>query len=317
MTSTLEAVPNVSEGRDARVIAAIEDAYVAAGARLADTQRDVDHHRSVHTLFGDEAVLVDALVAGIRAAAAAIDLGAQDGVHPRVGAADVVPLVGFDESGRSAACRAALAVGRRVGDELGLPVFLYGEVGGGRRPAFFRRGGPVELQRRLDAGELAPDFGPPRLDPRAGGVIVGARPPLIAFNLALADSDLEVARAVAEAVRESGGGLRGVQAIGLELASTGEIQVSTNVIDTDAAPLHEVVARVREEAVRRRASVAGAELVGLLPARVVALAARAAAVPHPLDDLGLPTTAALERAAAAFALPGLALDRVVEYHLRR
>jgi len=313
-TGRLQAVPNVSEGRDAAVVEAIGAAYSAAGATLAATHRDVDHHRSVHVLFGSADTLVDALVAGIGVAADTIDLSRQDGVHPRIGAADVVPFVGLDPPGVAEARRAAVRLGERVGAELRLPVFLYGDVGDGRRPAFFRRGGPIELQRRIDDGELDPDFGPARLDRRAGGVLIGARAPLIAFNLVLADADLAVARAVAEAVRESGGGMPGLQAIGLELASTGEVQVSMNVIDVERAPLHEVVARVRAEAGARDARVAHGELVGLLPARVVAQAARAAGE-HPVDELEVPSRAALAAAASAFLLPGLTAEDVVEHYL--
>ena len=187
----------------------------------------------MHVLFGSADALVDALVAGIGVAAETIDLGRQDGVHPRIGAADVVPLVGLDHDGIVEARLAALVLGARMGDELGLPVFLYGDVGGDRRPAFFRRGGTAELQRRIDAGELIPDFGPAQLDPRAGGVLVGARPPLIAFNLVLADADLPLAREVAEARTRERGRDAGSQAIGLELASTGDVQVSMNVIDVE------------------------------------------------------------------------------------
>jgi glutamate formiminotransferase len=311
----LQAVPNVSEGRDDAVVDLIGDAYTAAGATLAAVHRDVDHHRSVHVLFGSADTLVEALLAGITVAAERIDLSRQDGVHPRIGAADVVPLVGLDPGGVAEARRGAVLLGERVGEELRLPVFLYGDVGGGRRPAFFRRGGPVELQRRIDGGELTPDFGPRQLDPRAGGVLVGARPPLIAFNLTLGDADLAVTRAVAEAVRESGGGMAGLQAIGLELASTGELQVSMNVIDVDLAPLHEVVGRVRAEASARGAHVTHGELVGLVPARVAISAARAAGLGPAADDAGLPTPAAREAAAEAFALPELTADQIVERYL--
>ena len=136
-------------------------------------------------------------------------------------------------------------------------MFLYAESGAGRRPAFFRRGGPEELQRRVDAGELAPDFGPARLDPGAGAVLVEARSPLVAFNVALASSDVEVARAVAAIVRESSGGLPGVQALGLLLERTGRAQVSMNILDVETTPLHEVVARVRSEAAAWGVEVAG------------------------------------------------------------
>jgi glutamate formiminotransferase len=156
-----------------------------------------------------------------------------------------------------------------------LPVFLYGELGGGRGPAFFRRGGPAELQRRLDAGELAPDFGPARLDERAGGVLVGARRPLIAFNVNLRGADVDTAREIAALVREAGGGFPGVRALGLDLPEAGVVQVSMNVEDWEAAALHEIVGRIDAEAAARGAEVAGAELVGLMPAGAAVAAAAA------------------------------------------
>jgi len=280
----LESVPNVSEGRAGDVIASLADAF-ATSARLLDVHADVDHNRSVFTLVGTDAgddALVDSLVAGIAAARDAIDLGRHEGVHPRVGAADVVPLVPIDAGDMERACAAARALGERVGGELGLPVFLYGEAGTGRRPAFFRHGGPAELQRRVDAGELAPDYGPSRLDARAGAVLVGARKPLVAFNVVLATRDVDVAKAVAAAVRESSGGLPGVQAIGIALPSTGLVQVSMNLIDLDRVGLHEVLARVEEEAGAQGVAFDSAELVGLVPAAAVI---GAAAGPLHLPDL--------------------------------
>ncbi|HEU0337386.1 MAG TPA: glutamate formimidoyltransferase [Gaiellaceae bacterium] len=271
----LEAVPNVSEGRDAAAIAELAAAF-SSSARLLDVHTDADHHRSVFTLVGDEPGLVDGLVRGVARARELIDLRRHDGVHPRVGAADVVPLVPVRPADMERAQAAALAVAERVGEELGLPVFLYGEVGGGRRPAFFRRGGPAELQRRVDAGELVPDFGPTRLDPSAGAVLVGARRPLIAFNVDLRTDDVEVARAVAAAVRETGGGLPGVRALGLQLPRSGRVQVSMNVEDWEAAALHAVVARIGELAAVHGVEVGASELVGLMPAGAAAAAAGAA-----------------------------------------
>ena len=192
---------------------------------------------------------------------------------------------------------------------------LYGEVGEGRRPALFRRGGPSELQRRVDAGELEPAYGPRRLDPAGGAVLLGVRKPLVAFNLELRGT-LDVARDVAAAVRESSGGLPGIQALGLRLGSGG-IQVSTNVIDLDATPPHVMVERIAAEAVARGAEVGKGELVGLLPARSVADAARAAGIGDPLDDRGIPIEAALEATARALHLERLEPDRVLEWHLTR
>jgi glutamate formiminotransferase len=269
----LEAVPNFSEGRDDDVIEALRDA-LSAPARLLDVHVDADHHRSVFTLVGEGEELVESLLAGIATARERIDLRRHEGAHPRIGAADVVPIVPIAREDMVAACELALVLARRVGEELGLPVFLYGGVAPERGPAFFRRGGPGELQRRIDAGELAPDFGPARLDERAGGVIVGARRPLIAFNVNLR-GDLEAARAVAAVVRETGGGFPGVRALGLELPRAGVVQVSMNVEDWEAAALHEIVARIEAEAAARGAEVVGSELVGLMPAGAAAAAAGA------------------------------------------
>jgi len=268
----LEAVPNFSEGRDRLTIDAIGEA-LSDYARLLDVHSDADHNRSVYTLVGSRDELVAALLGAIAVARERIDLRSQEGAHPRIGAADIVPIVPIRPEDAEQAREAALELGRRVGEELTLPVFLYGELAPGLGPAFFRRGGPEELQRRLDAGELAPDFGPPRLDERAGGVLVGSRPPLIAFNVNLAGDHLEGAQAVARAVRERDGGFPGVRALGLRLPLAGHVQVSLNIEDWRAAPLHEVVAAVQREAQARGLEVTGSELVGLLPAGAAIAAA--------------------------------------------
>jgi len=268
----LEAVPNFSEGRDSATIDAIGGA-LAGHARLLDVHSDEDHNRSVYTLVGSKGELVAALLAGIACARERIDLRRHEGAHPRIGAADVVPLVPIGKNNDERARAAALELARRVGEELALPVFLYAELAPGRGPAFFRRGGPEELQRRIDDGELAPDFGPTQLDERAGAVIVGARAPLIAFNVDLEGDDLEAAREVARAVRERDGGFPGVRALGLRLPRAGHVQVSLNVEDWRASPLHEVVAAVQREAVARGLRVTGSELVGLLPAGAAVAAA--------------------------------------------
>jgi glutamate formiminotransferase / 5-formyltetrahydrofolate cyclo-ligase len=267
----LESVPNFSEGRDRETIDAIGRA-LSARVRLLDVHADLDHNRSVFTLVGEEEALVGALLAGVGCARDRIDLRRHEGAHPRVGAADVVPLVPIRPEDMERARAASLEVGAAIG-ELGLPVFLYG--GPQRGPAFFRRGGPEELQRRIDAGELVPDFGPSRLDPAAGAVLVGARRPLVAFNVNLRANDVEVARAIAAVVRESGGGFPGVRALGLDLPRAGLVQVSMNVEDWEAAALHDIVVRVAEAAAARGVEVAGSELVGLMPAGAAAAAAGA------------------------------------------
>ncbi len=288
MALPLESVPNFSEGREPATIDALTRALGGA-AEVLDVHSDPDHNRSVFTLVGAEHELIEALIAGVACARELIDLRRHEGAHPRIGAADVVPLIAIDNADRERARACALQLAERVGSELALPVFLYGESGEGHGPAFFRRGGPAELQRRIDSGELRPDFGPSRLDDRAGGVLVGARPPLIAFNVDLVTDDVEVARAIAAVVRESGGGFPGVRALGLALPTAGRAQVSMNVEDFEAAALHDIVERVLTEARARGTEVLRAELVGLMPA-----AAAAAAAGHMLRIEGFDSSHVLE-----------------------
>jgi glutamate formiminotransferase len=257
--TTLLAYPNVSEGRDAAAIARIAAAF---GDGLLDAHSDPDHHRTAFTLVGSPGELAGAVTAGAAVAVELIALEDHEGVHPRVGAVDVAPIVYLRERDRGAACAEALVLADMLSAELGLPVLLYGVLAGGRTRAQLRRGGPAELARRIAAGELKPDFGPPRLHATAGAVLVAARPPLVAFNVELATpATVEDARAIAALIREGGAeGLPGVRAIGLWLGELGLAQVSTNVEDHRATPLSAVVA-----AVGRHARVAGAELVGLAP----------------------------------------------------
>jgi glutamate formiminotransferase len=273
MRGLLEAVPNFSVGRDLDVLAAIR-AGIEAHARVLDVHADADHNRSVFTCIGDAAGLVEGLEAGIAAAAERIDLGRHEGVHPRVGAADVVPIVRFRE-GDPAPARVARALGERIG-RLGIPVLGYAELGDGRRPAHFRAGGTEGLAAKLAAGDAVPLYGPARLHPTAGAVLLGVRPPLVAFNVDLGTGDVEVARAIAAAVRARDGGLPGVQALGLRLGRTGRAQVSMNLIDVAATPLHVVVAEVARLASEHGVDVERGELVGLMPAATAAAAAGAA-----------------------------------------
>jgi glutamate formiminotransferase len=269
----LESVPNFSEGRDAATIEAI-GAALSQSVRLLDVHSDPDHHRSVFTVVGEDGPLVEALVRAVAVARDLIDLARHEGAHPRIGAADVVPVVPLRPTDMERAKAAAWQLGARLG-ELGLPVFLYGELAPGRGPAFFRRGGTEELAARLAEG-LTPDFGPSDLHPTAGGVIVGARRPLIAFNVDLRGATLDHARTIASEIRERDGGFPGVRALGLELPGSGRVQVSMNVEDWEAAALHAIVARIESEAVALGAEVDRAELVGLMPAGAAAAAAGSA-----------------------------------------
>jgi glutamate formiminotransferase len=284
---TLLAVPNVSEGRAAESIAAIGDAFLgesssSSGAdrvRLLDVHSDPDHHRSVFTLAAHPGTLADALVRGAAEAIERVDIMHRPdnhdarGQHPHVGALDVAPVIYLDPASKGAACAEALVVADRIGSELYVPVFLYGELTAeghdpGRTRADLRRGGVVALALRIgrsapDAGitPLRPDFGPARLHPSAGATLVAAREPLVAFNLQLAPpATVQDARTIAAAIREGGErGMPGLRAIGVAL-SGGLAQVSMNVERPLELPLAEVIERVRAFA-----PLASAELVGLAP----------------------------------------------------
>ncbi|HST55979.1 MAG TPA: hypothetical protein VLJ42_08805 [Solirubrobacteraceae bacterium] len=260
--SALLAVPNVSEGSDESAIAAIAQAFQSTGARLLDLHSDVDHQRTVLTLQGRAGALAQALLAGARETVARIDINDGRGAHPHVGALDVAPLVYLQESARGAACAEALVLAAGLGEQLGVPVFLYGELAGGRTRAQLRRGGPSGLARRIAAGECTPDFGPARMHPSAGATLVAARPPLVAFNLELASpASVRDAHAIAAAIREGGAdGLPGVRAIGVALQGGRVAQLSMNIERSTEVSLARVV-----QAVRAYAPLARAELVGLAP----------------------------------------------------
>jgi glutamate formiminotransferase len=275
-TPILLAVPNVSEGRDAETIAAVAAAFAEGAVRVLDVHSDADHNRSVFTLAGHPSALGEALLRGAQVAVARIDVmgpagaGApQAGVHPHVGALDVAPIVYLDPSERGAACAQALVLGDRIAEELGVPVFLYGELTGidsgtARTRAQVRRGGVAGLAARMAAVEerMTPDFGSPRMHPTAGATLIAARPPLVAFNVQLAPpASVEDARAIAARLREGGqDGLPGLRALGLRL-SGGIVQLSMNV----ERPLELPLARVLH-AVSAHADIDSAELVGLAPA---------------------------------------------------
>ena len=266
--ATLLAVPNVSEGDDRERLDRLEAAFSSPrGATLLDRHSDADHGRSVFTLAGRAGPLEESLAAGAEEALETIDMNRHSGSHPAIGALDVCPLVWLDSGDREQARTAAVAAATQIG-ALGIPVFLYGELArepGRAERAYFRNGGLPELWLRMEAGELRPDFGPELPHRTAGATLVTARPPLAAFNVELDSGDIEIARAVAAGLRESGGGLPGVRAMGLRLDS-GRAQVSTNVHDPLAVPLGTVVERVRELAAPLGARPLEAELVGLIPA---------------------------------------------------
>ena len=257
------AVPNFSEGRDAAAIEAITAAF--APANLLDRHTDPVHNRTVLTLQADGADLPTALASGALAAIERIDINAHEGGHPCIGALDVAPILWTNDSEHAAARDLAFETALAIAD-LGIPVFLYGEIASdpirGER-AFFRRGGIATLTERMHSGDVAPDLGPAMPHSRGGAVLVTARRPLAAFNIELDTADAEIARQVAVELRESGGGIPSVRAIGVDL--DGVAQVSTNIHDPIAVPLSRVIERVRELAARSGARPIAGEVVGLLP----------------------------------------------------
>jgi len=263
MSAILMAVPNISCGNDPQVVAAVGAAYKAAGAVLLDTHFDSDHDRAVHTIAATSGRLAPALQAGAQIAVEQIDLSTNMGVHPRVGAVDVVPVVYRDQGSRGGACAEALLAGHLIGQDPGVSVFVYGELGGGRSRAQLRAGGTQGLVDRVASGqERKPDFGPAAIDPRTGATMVGARSVMVAFNLLLAEGvGIELARDVAARVREGGtSGLPGVRALGLELASQGRVQLSANLERPNEAGIAELF-----ETVSAFAPVESGELIGLAP----------------------------------------------------
>lgn len=265
----LESVPNVSEGEDEAALAAIARAFSGHGCELLDVHTDADYGRSVFTLLGEPQELADVLLSGAREVVARLDIHNHRGVHPCIGTLDVVPVAYLRPEDRATARDEALAVGNRLAGELDLPVFLYGELASDQdrqERAFFREGGISQLAERLERREVEPDFGPPRPHPTAGGALVTARPPLVAFNFELDTDDVRTAKAIAGRVRERDGGLPGVRAIGVGLERQGVVELSTNVHDPFKVPLRILAEAVRREAEQEGVAVVAGRLVGVAPA---------------------------------------------------
>jgi glutamate formiminotransferase len=297
----LECVPNVSEGRRPEVVARLVVAAASVrGARVLDISSDPDHNRSVLTLAGGAEALHQALLALYEAALAEIDLTRHEGVHPRLGAVDVVPFVPLGATPMAVAVAAAERLAREVAERFALPVYLYEQAArsrpghpGRRLLADIRRGGFEGLAAKLADPAWAPDFGPPAAHPTAGATVIGARFFLIAFNAVLDTADVAVARAVARRVRESGGGLPAVRAMGVYLASRGRAQVSMNLVDFRRTPILTALDRVRREAEALGAQVTETEVIGLIPEE-----------------------AAFGVVREALQLPGLGAEKVLEAALR-
>jgi len=279
MDRIVECVPNFSEGRNPETVQALIDAVASVGGvRLLDHTMDHDHHRSVLTIAGEPDAMVEAVFRAIRVAMDLIDLREHIGVHPRVGATDVVPFIPIRGTTMQDCVQLAKRLGQRVGQELDIPVFLY------ERAALHPDHAPLESVRRGGLDGLAfrmesdpdwtPDFGPPHLHKTAGAVIIGARPPLIAFNVNLHSTNLELARAIAKTIRQSNGGLSHLKAIGVELASRRLVQVAMNLTDYEVMPLHVVFEAIQAQTALHSVAIAGSEIVGLVPQAALVEAAR-------------------------------------------
>ncbi|MDQ2971222.1 MAG: glutamate formimidoyltransferase [Acidobacteriota bacterium] len=277
MRTVIECVPNFSEGADPARVEEIADAVRAVpGLRLLNVSSDASHNRSVLTFVGDPAAIRGGVLALFEAALPRIDLMGHRGEHPRMGAVDVVPLIPI----RGATVADCVALSRELGEEIGrrfgIPVYLYEDSAaseGRRNLADVRKGQFEGLAAKMEKPEWKPDFGPDRPHPTAGAVAIGARAPLIAYNINLATRDLAVAERIAKSIRNVSGGFRYVKAMGVNLADRGLVQVSINMTNYRKTPLHRVFECVRSEADRHGVAIVGSEIVGLMPAEALYQAA--------------------------------------------
>lgn len=271
MAKLFQCVPNFSEGRRQDVVQSIVNSIkTSSGATVADFSADSDHNRCVITLVGTDEEIEKAILASAKTAIELIDLNQHQGVHPRIGAVDVIPVTPLAETTMEDARKLAHTIGSRIAGELGIPVYFYEESASTeQRRALenIRRGGFESLKETELSGDRAPDLGPSRVHPTAGAVAIGARGPLIAYNINLATDDLTVAQRIASkirAMRKSGEGMHGVKAIGLFLASRGIAQVSFNITRPDVVGLWEVYSFVENEAKKLGVEILESELIGLV-----------------------------------------------------
>jgi glutamate formiminotransferase len=273
MPRLIESVPNISEGRRPEVVeAAVAALKRTSGLRVLDVQSDADHNRSVLTLAGDEAALREGLLSLFGVAVERIDLRRHEGGHPRLGAVDVVPLIPIEGATMADCVALARGIGEAVAARFGVPVFLYEEAASDphrRNLEDIRRGEFEGLAKKMTDAQWQPDFGPAGPHPSAGASVLGARMPLIAYNVNLGTADLEIARRIAKGIRHSSGGYRFVKAMGVMLEARRIAQVSINMTDFKRTPLHRVLETVRSEAARYGVPVVGSEIVGLVPAEAL------------------------------------------------
>jgi len=277
MQKIVECVPNFSEGKRQDVIDQVADAVrQVPGVRLLDVSSNPDHNRTVLTFVGPPEGVAEAAFAATDQAAKLIDMEQHKGEHPRIGAMDVVPFIPISGMTMDDAVELAKQVGKRIADELQVPVYLYSAAAttpARKRLPDVRQGQYEGLKESIATPERKPDFGEPKMHPTAGATAVGARPPLIAFNVNLGTTNLKIAKDIAKGLRESSGGLMNVQAMGVDLAAEGLVQVSMNLLDYTRTPIHRAYELVRVEAARYGVPVVASEIIGLVPMDALAQAA--------------------------------------------
>lgn len=268
MAKIVECIPNVSEGRRPEVIEAIlAEVRQVAGVTLLDYSSNADHNRTVISLIGEPDNVLEAAWRLIKKAAELIDLDQHQGEHPRMGAADVVPFVPVRNVTMEECVELAKSLGERVGGELAIPVYLYEKAAARperRNLAEVRRGQYEGLKESIGTPERTPDYGPSILG-KAGAVAIGARPPLVAFNVNLGTTNLAIGKAIAKGIRGSSGGFVNIKALGIDLSEQGMVQVSMNMVDTQATPLYRALEFIKTEAARFGVPIVGSEIVGLVP----------------------------------------------------
>ncbi len=327
MSQLVECVPNFSEGRRdeviAQIVAVVEQAEAAGKAvRLLDHSADRDHNRMVVTYVGEPEAVSEVAFQLAARAAQLIDMNAHRGAHPRIGATDVIPFIPISEVSIAECVALAQRLGARLADELGIPVYLYAEAATTptrKRLPDVRKGEYEGLQQAITSPERRPDFTPagePHLHPTAGATAVGARPYLIAYNINLDTPNLEVAKRVSKAVRESSGGLMNVQAMGVDLAALGLAQVSMNLLNHKATPIYRAYELVRIEAARYGANIAHSELIGLLPLDAMTDTAAYYLERDHQPSGGLADEQLIHEAAAYLKLEGFSPQQVLEVRLR-
>ncbi len=269
MTKIVQCVPNFSEGRRVEVIEEIVEVIKSVkGIALLDYSYDESHNRSVVTFIGEPEGVMEAALRGAKKAAEKIDMSGHSGSHPRMGATDVIPFIPVKGVTMEDCIEMARQLGQRLADELNVPVYLYEEAAS--RPerknlSAVRRGQYEGLLRSITEPERKPDFGPVEVHPQAGATAVGARPPLIAYNINLDTNDINVAKNIARAIRGSSGGFPSVKGLGIMIEETGKAQVTINVCDYKKVPLHRIFELVKREAARYGVTVSGSEVIGLTP----------------------------------------------------